>query len=183
MSENLQQCLFENEQGLNQLASYRGASLANPTALQENVWHLMTNAICGESLQESFAKLDQHGLWEKMYQGYCQARMDDSLDEYSGIWPEWGTVRGGIASRPILPGRFMKEKGLQLLPAPIATDYKGTYKNFQKLMKHIESKDHQVGICELLLACGTPKSEIPTEYENLMGYPIGWTELSPSETV
>lgn len=182
MLETLQETLFTSEQGWNESPSYRGDSLANLTALQENVWHLMTSAIYGANMLESFARLDQNGSWEKMYQGYCQVKMDGSLDEFLGTWPDWGIAYGGIAFQPTLPGRFMKEKGSQLLPAPIATDYKGSYRNHKKLMRHIKSNDHQVRICELLLACGVAKAEIPMEYEHLMGYPIGWTELKPSET-
>ena len=40
---------------------------ANLTALQENVWHLMTNAISGMSYSESIAKLAPDGSWEKMW--------------------------------------------------------------------------------------------------------------------
>lgn len=181
MLETLQETLFPVVQDCNMSQSYQGGSLANLTALQENVWHLMTSAICGANMLESFARLDQSGSWEKMHQGFCQVKMDGSLDEFSGTWPDWGIVYGGIAFQPTLSGRFMKEQGLQLSPAPIATDCKGSYKNHKKLMKHINSRDHQVRICELLLACGVAKAEIPTEYEYLMGYPIGWTELRPSE--
>ena len=42
---------------------------ANLTALQENVWHLMTNAISGMSYSESIAKLAPDGSWEKMWGG------------------------------------------------------------------------------------------------------------------
>ena len=42
---------------------------ANLIALQENVWHLMTNAIFGMNSSECIAKLAQDGSWEKMWGG------------------------------------------------------------------------------------------------------------------
>ena len=173
----LQQILFENEV-LEILPSYLGDSHANLIALQENVKHLMMSVIFGESTLGSFAKLNQDGSWGKMSQGYYQVRMDGSSEEFLGTWPDWGIALDGVATQLVPLERYSKEVGYSLLPAPIATDYKGSYRNYSKLMNHILSKDHQVRISELLLACGTAKSQIPTEYELAMGYPIGWTGLS-----
>ena len=161
---------------------YQEVFPVNLTALRESVWHLVTNVICGENLPGSFSKLGLDGLWERTLQGYYQVSLDGSSDEFCETWPEWGIMLDGVAYQPMQLAPRIVEPEFSLLPAPIATDFKGCYSNHEKLMKHIKSKDHQVRISELLLACGVGKKQIVEEYEQIMGFPIGWTELSPVET-
>lgn len=97
-----QESLLEREQESNIPRSYQGDFHANPTALQENIWRLMINAIYGENCSECFAKLTPDGLWEKMYQGCSQVRMEGFSEEYLKIWPKSGVVYGGTAFQPIL---------------------------------------------------------------------------------
>ena len=182
MYEHSQLNLFGQEHNFKRSNACLGDFRANHIALLGNVWHLMMSAIFGANCLESIAKLGQDGLWLKMSAGFCQAKMDGSLEEYSGIWPASGVMFGGTAFRHQRLVRYSAENGSLLLPAPIATDYKGTYKNTEKLMKHVQSQDHQVRISELLLASGIAKDQIPSEYENLMGFQTGWTELNRSET-
>jgi hypothetical protein len=177
MSENLQQSLLENEQANTQQLASQEVSHANLTALRENVKRLMMTAICGGNSLECIAKLEPSGLWRRMYGDYFQVKMDGSLEEYLETWPNMGVMRGGTVFQLTPSAHFMKESELPLLPAPTATDYKGVYKDLEKLLKHIKSKDHQVRPSELLLACGVGKKSIMTEYELMMGYPVGWTEL------
>lgn len=178
----LQQQTLLPEQGLKKSRSYQGVFHANHTALLGNVWRLLTSAICGANSLECFAKLGQNGSWQKMWGGYCQAKMDGSLEEFSGTWPKSGVMRSGIASQPARLVPYLREKEWLSLPAPIATDWKGSYKDHKKLMRHIRSKDHQVRYAELLLACGVERKQIPIEYEMVMGFPIGHTDLKPSVT-
>lgn len=60
-------------------------SHANLIALVENVWHLMMNAIFGENCSESFAKLTQNGLWQRMYQGFYQVKMEGFWTSSPGL--------------------------------------------------------------------------------------------------
>ena len=177
-----QQTALWSEPDVQTLPSYLGDFHANHTRLLENVWHLMMSVICGVNSLECFETLTPDGLWQRMWGGCLQAKMDDFLEEFSGTWPASGAMCGGTVSQPMRLARYIPENGLPLLPAPIATDYKGSYKDAKKLKRHIQSKDHQVRICELLLACGTAKKDIPTEYEVMMGFPIGHTELNASVT-
>jgi hypothetical protein len=65
-------------------------------------------------------------------------------------------------------------------PTPTARDYKDTAKNWEDLAKYEHKKR---------LACSVAAQEQtsgqlnPTWVEWLMGYPLGWTDLSASETV
>ena len=69
--------------------------LVNRTALQGNNGEARTSATYGESLPGLFARLTHDGLWERMCQGYSQATIDGSLDEFSGTWPKWGMMLAG----------------------------------------------------------------------------------------
>ena len=110
--------------------------------------------------------------------GCYQVRMDDFLEGFSGTWTTWGIMRDGVVFRHTLWGRFLQDQGFSLLPGPIAGDYKGTGKDHQKLLNQIYSREHQVRPSMLLLACGTEKGQVIEEYEELMGFPRGWTDLN-----
>ena len=182
MLENLQESLFKSEQILNPSPAFQADFHVNRIALQENVWHLLMSAICGANFSECIAKLERNGSWRRMYGDFYQAKMDGSSEEYLGTWMDEGVMYFGTAFQPQQLAQYFQENALRLLPAPIATDWKASYKDHKKLMKHIRSKDHQVRPAELLLACGVEKSKIPEEYERMMGFPIMWTDLSVSET-
>jgi hypothetical protein len=74
------------------------ASHVNRIAVRASVKALLTTATSGRNLPDSFASLSQAGVWLKMSQGYCQVRMDGSLEEYSGTWPRWGMMRSGVCT-------------------------------------------------------------------------------------
>jgi hypothetical protein len=118
-----------------------------------------------------------------MYGAYYQAKMDGSSEEFSGTWPDEGVMYSGTVFQPQLLAQYLPEIASLLLPAPVATDWKAVWRDYRKLMRHIRSKGHQVRPSELLLASGTAKSQIPEEYEKMMGFPTTWTDLKPLETV
>lgn len=107
----------------------QGVFHANLTALVGNVWHLMMSAIFGANFSESFAKLTQHGLWEKMYRGCSQVKMEGFSDEFSGTWPKWGVMYGGTAFQPMLPVQNFGVSESRLWPRPIASDSIAWVKN------------------------------------------------------
>ena len=98
---------------------------------------------------------DRDGYWLKMFQGYCQRTLDDSLEEYSQTWPSSGLMQSGKCYRqqPLVRRISAKEssllhgkdllptpyglsanqgqgdgefgKAIRMLPTPNATDWKG----------------------------------------------------------
>lgn len=170
------QLTFGGEQDEKPSPLYRGGSLANRTALLVSVKRLVTSVICGPKCGELLAKLTLDGLWLKTYQGCYQAKMDGSFEEYSGILPKWGILSAGELQA--LPGLepYIDESEWRLLPTPTASDYKGgclrknTKKQMSNLKEHIytfsDSQTHSIYLN-------------PDFLENLMGFPIGWTELNP----
>jgi len=73
------------------------ASPASRTALPASVAPEPTSATCGPSSPASFARLGRDGCWQKTCQGYVQANLDGSLEEYSETWPAQGMMRSGAA--------------------------------------------------------------------------------------
>ena len=53
----------------------------------------------GGNTQGSLANLDQHGSWQKMFEGYCQPLLisdqEATSELFSGTWPTWGMMRSG----------------------------------------------------------------------------------------
>lgn len=82
----------------------------------------MMSAIYGTNYLECFAKLMLDGLWEKMFQGCLQVRMEGFLGESLKIWPKSGVMRGGTVFRPTLVELNTSEKEFALWPRPIASD-------------------------------------------------------------
>jgi hypothetical protein len=74
-------------------------SPANPTASQENGKPGQTTGISGPSSPVLFASVNPNGCWLKMSQGYYLAKLDGSLVEFSGTWPQAGMVLNGKVYR------------------------------------------------------------------------------------
>ena len=176
---NLQLPLSENGQDWKQSTVYQGGSPASRTALQESVRRLLTSVICGSKCGEPLAKLSRDGSWVRMYEGYCQARMDGSFEEYCGILPKWGMMSGGVLYPLPQLEPCIDESGWRLLPTITTSDCKGgcLRKNSKKQMSNLKEfvyifSDEQ-----------TRSIYLNTQFcESLMGFSKGWTELKPLET-
>lgn len=154
--------------------SYQGASPASRTALQDCVKRLTMNVTYGLSTGEPLAKLDQNGLWLRMYGGYLQVKMDGSFEEYSGILPTWGMMLDGVVTGLPMSEQFTPENGLRLLRTLVASDYKGSVKS-----RYIGSTaKNQIGIYSVLRnGVNDPIYLNPNYCEIIMGFPDQWTEL------
>lgn len=181
MSESLQENLFEKEQEEQPpLPSYRGDFHANHIALQENVWHLMMGAICGANSLEFFGRLTQDGLWEKMFQGYLQVRMDGFSEEFLETWPKWGVLRGGIVSQPTLVELSSQESEFPLWPRPIASDGEAWLKNKKQDPTSSFRKCWKAGKQDRTIYYHIQNGLNPNQAADLngmmMGFPEGWTD-------
>ena len=93
------------------------------------------------------------------------------LDEFSETWPKWGMMRDGECWElmPQEPVIIAPESGY--VPTPCASDYKGGARNgrdseFKHWLKRRHGKSYPH----------------PQRVEEMMMWPIGWTELAPLET-
>ena len=159
---------------------------ANLIALQENVWHLMTSAICGQSSSACIAKLEQDGSWQKMYQGCCQVKMDGFSDEFLGTWPKEGVMYGGTVFLPTLPVPHFGVSVSQLWPRPIASD--------GIAWTHIRKSNPRLTIVDAWRRHKQDRSIYDYMWNGLsakqaaelngmmMGFPEHWTSLKHTET-
>lgn len=157
-----------------ELTKVSGGSPANRIRLQECVKRLVMNVTCGRSTGKSLARLDRNGLWLKMYGDFCQVNLDGSFEEYSGILPTWGMMLDGVVTELPMSERFIPESGLELLPTPTASDWKGCARD-----RHIGGNNNHMSIPAEKLRTGRdcPIYMNPSYYEVIMGLPITWTEL------
>ena len=161
------------------LPVYQGGSHVSRTALRDCVKRLVTSVTSGRKCGELLEVLALNGSWLKMYGDCCQVKMDGSLEESSGTLPKWGMMLDGeLRALPDLEP-FIDEKEWRLLPTPVATDYKGgaLRKNSKTQMSNL--KEH----IYIFFKSATKSIYLhPRFLENMMGFPIGWTELNASET-
>jgi hypothetical protein len=116
----------------------------------------------GEKWQGSFTKYSPDSCSWKTHQ--CSFLED--LDEFSETWPRWGSMRTGECYQLPMLEQNINETEYGLWPTPTTPSGggncggSGAYKNAIKNGTHI------------------PHSINPNLYEWLMGWPIGWTDLS-----
>ena len=188
-----QQSLFREEQEEDLSIVYRGGSRVSRIALQESVRRLMMNVIFGLNSEESLARLNPNGSWERMYQGSCQVKMDGSLDVFCETWPKWGIVLDGVAYQQLRLEPAIEEKEWRLLPTPTANLWMGydytTASRFhgKKTAKRPNGARHSrflnnfEEIKESYIP-GTTNRLNPLLLERMMGFPDQWTEIEQSVT-
>ncbi len=104
-------------------------------------------------------------------------------EEYSGTLPNWGTMQNGVLYELVISGQFMDEDESLLLPTPTAMEWKDV--GYCVTLSRID-KGGRVA----RRICSTRKN-LPKDIrvkvnqnflEQMMGLPIGWTELKLAGT-
>jgi len=107
-------------------------SPASPIASPESAAQAQTSATSGRSSRDSFARLGPDGSWLKTCQGYVQANLDGTLEEYCETWPAQGMMQSGRASAlptwaprtaAIAFGLSLTHKPSHSVPTPTASDH------------------------------------------------------------
>lgn len=122
---------------------------------------------CGRTWQESSVKFDRDSRSWKTH--LCL--WEEDLPESSVTLPRWGMMRDGVLweRMPWEPAIIVPASGY--VPTPCASDYKGGAVNgrdseFKHWLKRRHGKNYPH----------------PLRVEEMMGWPVGWTELEPLET-
>ena len=179
-------------------------SLANLIPLQESVRRLLTIVTSGPRLPVSFARFDRDGSSGKTCLVSSTPSLDGSLAAFSGTWPTWGIALDGACGELPTLERCTSGSESSLLPTPATRDHhaQGAGMNtaarsaslatvVQKMWPTPSANED---------AAGTPNGKMqkmlgnhpdirasgsgtlnPTWVEWLMGFPLGWTALEPSE--
>lgn len=109
-----------------------------------------------------------------------QLSLLEGLDEFSGIWPRWGSMRNGVCFAQAMPGFLTSASESGLLPTPTkswARSGPGLSNNRDNLRMSAASTDLALAIVEVV-GWRWPVSFI----EWMMGWPTRWTALQPLET-
>lgn len=93
------------------------------------------------------------------------------LDEFSETWPKWGMMRDGECWAQTPPVLVIIAPASGYVPTPCASDYKGGARNgrdseFKHWLKRRHGKSYPH----------------PQRVEEMMLWPIGWSELAPLAT-
>lgn len=163
----------------------QAVSHANLIALVGNVWHLTMSAIFGQNCSGCFAKLTQNGSWQRMCQGYYQAKMEGFSDEFCETWPKWGVMRSGTVFQPMLPVQNFGVSESPLWPRPIASDsiawLKCKKSNPRISVTKLWSRHGQDRPIYDFMWNGVSATQAAEYHEMMMGFPPHWTDLDASE--
>ena len=157
-----------------QLALYQGDSHASRTVLSENERLKMMNDTYGRSFVESSESCGRTLLLEKMLMGCYQQYMSPFVP----IWKRKATKSGRSVYRLTLSRRHMRDTGFLLLASPRASQ---DFKPIRKQTPTEHNGNHGQALCSSL---GIIYPERIGQYINpqyvewMMGFPIGWTDIS-----
>lgn len=132
-----------------------------------------SKAVFGRSTGESFASFDRASLSWKTYQRSLQGEWG----RFSGIWPLRGTLQNGNAYALPTSEHRISEIGCSFWPTPTATDAKASGS------AHLttESGRHTGTTLTDAAVRGKGGHLNPAWVETLMGFPMGWTDVSPTD--
>jgi hypothetical protein len=164
--------VLTEDRGKGLLMSYLEASRARTSApLAKGPESVVSARDCGLSSPESFAKFDRSThSWRT-----AQPSLLGDSTLYSGTWPRSVSMRKGVCSQHRTLGSATNAKGTgSLLPTPSGVNG-GRNNTMGRIDEWGGSSNPLRGT-----VIGSMCSE---EFEELvMGWPIGWTELTPFET-
>ena len=184
---------MSQETQLNQLTLFVEDSPAKTLALRVSGLDWMENAQpYGVSSPELFASLSQDGSWLKMYGDCFQLTMDNSLETYSGTYPEVGMMRNGRLYEHRILEPLIRENASGLLPTPTAQ--LGLMAFCKRDAIRVKNKEKrasgaQIGVSlrwspDLLPYYNDSRKPLwvnPLLCEWMMGYPQSWTDCTNLE--
>ena len=145
-----------------------GDSPAKTSALQEREKESkVSEAECGGTWPASLAKFDPATYsWRT-----AQCLLFEDSTECLETFPKWGMMHDGELWELIMSVPLISVNESGYVPTPCASDYKGGAKNgrdseFKHWLKRRHGKTYPH----------------PQRVEEMMGWPIGWTDLKPLET-
>lgn len=147
--------------------------------------------------------LGSFARWDRATSSWrtAQCSLFGGLTEFSGTWPRWGAMRDGACWERQAPAWTTGVNGSGLLPTPCASDWQPIcWARAERLARGEKGRPEGAkGGCSNLqdsLAAGwlrrmkrdlrpergsMPRAN-PLFWEHLMGWPLGWTGLTPLGT-
>ncbi len=163
-----------SEQVEGQLTLFQAGFPASRTVSSGKGLLKMTRGIYGQSFSGSSEKLSQSMLLEKMLMGFYQQYMSP----YAPTWKKKITKSGRTVYRLVLSERTMKDTGFVFLASPRASQ---DFKPIRKQTPKEHSGKHGQALCSSIgIICPERIGQYitPQFAEWMMGFPIGWGDIS-----
>jgi len=150
------------------LAGFPAKTLASPAKAQELV---AQDRVYGESLPGFLAKYDRNlRSWRTAQHSLCEG-----LESYLETWPKWGLMLNGECWELATLGESILERESGLLPTIRKSGQSRAFKAYSR-------ENYQGNLEEALGKLGYQGYLNPRFSEALMGFPIGWTDITPAAT-
>lgn len=143
--------------------------------------HVKTSARQVKGLESKVSNLDSGQRWQESFAMWAldscswktrQLSLLGGSVEFSGTWPEWGSMRSGVVYRRHMPDSLTEENASGYLPTPSGTSNHG--KN------HVSGRlDEWGGSSNPFRGSEIGKLHCPRFEEWMMDWPDQWTELTP----
>ena len=162
------------KQDYEQLTLYQEDSHASRTASSEKEKLKTMNGTYGRSSAELLESFSPVLYLEKMLMGYYQQYMS----QFVPIWKEKVTKSGRSVCRLTLSRRHMRDTGFLLLASPRASQ---DFKPIRKQTPTEHNGKHVQALCSSLgIICPERIGQYinPQYVEWMMGFPIGWADIS-----
>jgi len=171
---------------------FRAKTFPQPEKAQELTAH---EADCGDTWPEWFAKFDRaSSSWKTR-----QCSLLAGLDVFSGTWPRWGMMRGGVCWELMMLEHRTEENESGFWPTPCLPGNGGSHgkAKLKAMLWPTPTAVTDAGGAALCKWGGSgaraklrtmvSEAELngalnPNWVEWLMGWPIGWTDLRPLAT-
>jgi len=161
------------------LTSYLVASRAKTSVLVEEATDSTESAaVSGLKWRASFARFDRStSTWRTP-----QSSLLGDSDEFSETWPKWGSMQNGECSERTMPALRTSATESGFWPTPQAHD---ATKGYAKRVGRYGTKHGGRNLNDWVVSrSGVEFGHLnPMWVEWLMGWPLGWTDLKPLETV
>ena len=167
-----------SEQVEGQLTLFQAGFPASRTVSSGKGLLKMTRGIYGQSFSESSEQLSQSMLLEKMLMGFYQQYMSP----YAPTWKKKITKSGRTVYRLVLSERTMKDTGFVFLASPRASQ---DFKPIRKQTPKEHSGKHGQALCSSIgIICPERIGQYitPQFAEWMMGFPIGWGDISDTKS-
>ena len=113
--------------------SLQGDSPASPIPKRVSAKRQKTIGIYGPNSTASFASFSPDGACLRTFGGYLVARLDGSLEEFSGTWPAQALMQNGQLFQLRIWEPATEENEFGLLPIPTASEQGGRKPEYLKL--------------------------------------------------
>lgn len=139
-------------------------------------------AFYGRQCIELYESADRHGSSLRMFSDLLVTQTEWSSSKCALIWKVKATKCNRLLFQLRVRTLFKKGSEFGLLPALTASEAKRIKLRRESILKHSEKRKSNYLTAYISRAGFNPFNITPSWMEWFMGFPTGWTELTPSVT-